>query len=78
MLLQLILNLVLMLGSTAQTIIGRPVLPDAAVHAVVAVHVRYRTYHFDLLISTKTHLCFDLARVAIEQNNGLFPHLPYF
>ena len=64
-----------MLGSTAQTIIGRPVLPDAAVHAVVEEHVRYRIYHFDLLISTKTDLCFDLACVAIEQNNCLFPHL---
>ncbi|XP_027100999.2 large ribosomal subunit protein bL21m isoform X1 [Coffea arabica] len=35
---KLILNRVLMLGSTAQTIIGRPVLPDAAVHAVVEEH----------------------------------------
>lgn len=35
---KLILNRVLMLGSMAQTIIGRPVLPDAAVHAVVEEH----------------------------------------
>ncbi|XP_022845947.1 50S ribosomal protein L21, mitochondrial-like isoform X2 [Olea europaea var. sylvestris] len=35
---QLILNKVLMLGSKTQTIIGRPILPDAAVHAVVEEH----------------------------------------
>ncbi|KAG6393128.1 hypothetical protein SASPL_147361 [Salvia splendens] len=34
----LVLNKVLMLGSQAQTIIGRPVLPEAAVHAVVEEH----------------------------------------
>lgn len=37
---QLILNKVLMLGSKTQTIIGRPILPEAAVHAVVEEHVR--------------------------------------
>ncbi|XP_010924555.2 large ribosomal subunit protein bL21m isoform X1 [Elaeis guineensis] len=35
---KLILNRVLMLGSKTQTIIGRPVLPDAAVNAVVEEH----------------------------------------
>lgn len=35
---KLILNRVLMLGSQTQTIIGRPILPDAAVHAVVEEH----------------------------------------
>ncbi|XP_022845945.1 50S ribosomal protein L21, mitochondrial-like [Olea europaea var. sylvestris] len=35
---KLILNKVLMLGSKTQTIIGRPILPDAAVHAVVEEH----------------------------------------
>ncbi|XP_073048104.1 large ribosomal subunit protein bL21m-like [Primulina eburnea] len=35
---KLILNKVLMLGSKSQTIIGRPILPDAAVHAVVEEH----------------------------------------
>ncbi|XP_008801485.2 50S ribosomal protein L21, mitochondrial-like [Phoenix dactylifera] len=35
---KLILNRVLMLGSQTQTIIGRPVVPDAAVHAVVEEH----------------------------------------
>ncbi|KAI3456260.1 hypothetical protein Pfo_012923 [Paulownia fortunei] len=35
---KLVLNKVLMLGSKSQTIIGRPVLPDAAVHAVVEEH----------------------------------------
>ncbi|XP_075104258.1 large ribosomal subunit protein bL21m-like isoform X1 [Nicotiana tabacum] len=35
---KLILNKVLLLGSTTQTIIGRPILPDAAVHAVVEEH----------------------------------------
>lgn len=29
-----------MLGSETQTIIGRPILPDAVVHAVVEEHVR--------------------------------------
>ncbi|KAL1536084.1 Large ribosomal subunit protein bL21m [Salvia divinorum] len=35
---QLVLNKVLMLGSQTQTIIGRPILPEAAVHAVVEEH----------------------------------------
>ncbi|XP_016456619.1 large ribosomal subunit protein bL21m-like [Nicotiana tabacum] len=35
---KLMLNKVLLLGSTTQTIIGRPILPDAAVHAVVEEH----------------------------------------
>ncbi|KAG6407425.1 hypothetical protein SASPL_130416 [Salvia splendens] len=34
----LVLNKVLMLGSQTQTIIGRPILPEAAVHAVVEEH----------------------------------------
>ncbi|KAL3820477.1 hypothetical protein ACJIZ3_006382 [Penstemon smallii] len=35
---KLVLNKVLMLGSKTQTIIGRPILPEAAVHAVVEEH----------------------------------------
>ncbi|KAM1213569.1 hypothetical protein PS2_004962 [Malus domestica] len=35
---KLVLNKVLMLGTSSQTIIGRPILPDAAVHAVVEEH----------------------------------------
>lgn len=35
---KLVLSKVLMLGSRTETIIGRPVLPDAAVHAVVEEH----------------------------------------
>lgn len=35
---KLVLNKVLMLGSQTQTVIGRPILPDAAVHAVVEEH----------------------------------------
>nr|XP_043625065.1 50S ribosomal protein L21, mitochondrial [Erigeron canadensis] len=35
---KLILNKVLMLGSKTQTMIGRPILPEAAVHAVVEEH----------------------------------------
>ncbi|KAL7607275.1 hypothetical protein Lser_V15G16448 [Lactuca serriola] len=35
---KLILNKVLMLGSKTQTMIGRPVLPEATVHAVVEEH----------------------------------------
>ncbi|KAG1367882.1 putative 50S ribosomal protein L21, mitochondrial [Cocos nucifera] len=38
----LILNRVLILGSKTQTIMGRPVLPDAAVHAVVEEHNIFR------------------------------------
>lgn len=30
-----------MLGSQSQTVIGRPTLPDATVHAVVEEHVRH-------------------------------------
>nr|GEX49961.1 50S ribosomal protein L21, mitochondrial-like [Tanacetum cinerariifolium] len=35
---KIILNKVLMLGSKTQTMIGRPVLPEAAVHAIVEEH----------------------------------------
>ncbi|XP_051128217.1 50S ribosomal protein L21, mitochondrial [Andrographis paniculata] len=35
---KLVLNKVLMLGSQTQTMIGRPILPDAAVHAIVEEH----------------------------------------
>ncbi|XP_004494520.2 uncharacterized protein [Cicer arietinum] len=35
---KLILNKVLLLGSASQTIVGRPIVPDAAVHAVVEEH----------------------------------------
>ncbi|XP_057420734.1 50S ribosomal protein L21, mitochondrial [Lotus japonicus] len=35
---KLILNKVMLLGSATQTIIGRPTVPDAAVHAVVEEH----------------------------------------
>lgn len=35
---KLILSKVLMLGSRSETIIGRPILPDAAVHAIVEEH----------------------------------------
>ncbi|KAL8460437.1 hypothetical protein ACS0TY_032103 [Phlomoides rotata] len=35
---KVVLNKVLLLGSQTQTIIGRPILPDAAVHAVVEEH----------------------------------------
>ncbi|RLN30505.1 50S ribosomal protein L21, mitochondrial [Panicum miliaceum] len=35
---KLILNRVLMLGSQSQTVIGRPILPEASVHAVVEEH----------------------------------------
>ncbi|KAK1557593.1 hypothetical protein Q3G72_027740 [Acer saccharum] len=35
---RLILNKVLMLGSASQTIVGRPIVPEAAVHAVVEEH----------------------------------------
>ncbi|KAK9906962.1 hypothetical protein M0R45_002576 [Rubus argutus] len=35
---KLILNKVLLVGSSRQTMIGRPIVPDAAVHAVVEEH----------------------------------------
>ncbi|KAK1321252.1 hypothetical protein QJS10_CPA03g00830 [Acorus calamus] len=41
---KLILNKVLMLGSRTQTIIGRPILPDTAVHAVVEEHMPRLSY----------------------------------
>ncbi|KAL4561115.1 hypothetical protein LXL04_033277 [Taraxacum kok-saghyz] len=39
---ELILNKVLMLGSSNQTMIGRPVLPEANVHALVEKHKKRR------------------------------------
>jgi uncharacterized protein YjdB len=33
------LNKVLFPGSSTQTIVGRPIVPDAAVHAIVEEHV---------------------------------------
>lgn len=41
-----------MLGSTSQTMIGRPVLPDASVHAVVEEHVR-NPFQFYLVYQKK-------------------------
>lgn len=38
-LLQLILNKVLLVGSSSQTIVGRPTVPSAFVQAVVEEHV---------------------------------------
>lgn len=38
-----------MLGSKTQTMIGRPVLPEATVHAVVEEHVRIITNPFSFL-----------------------------
>ncbi|CAM8903260.1 unnamed protein product [Rhodiola kirilowii] len=35
---KIILNKVMLLGSSLQTIVGRPIVPDAAVHAVVEEH----------------------------------------
>ena len=42
--LQLILSKVLLVGSQSQTIVGRPIVPDAAVHAVVEEHVSVELY----------------------------------
>lgn len=47
-LLQLILNKVLLVGSSRQTMIGRPIVPDAAVHAVVEEHVSVPTFLFHI------------------------------
>ncbi|KAF8097521.1 hypothetical protein N665_0286s0030 [Sinapis alba] len=41
---KLILTKVLLLGSASQTIIGRPILPDATVHAVVEEHVSVSSF----------------------------------
>ncbi|GLT68489.1 hypothetical protein SLA2020_407150 [Shorea laevis] len=35
---KLILNKVLLIGSSTQTVVGRPIVPEAAVHAVVEEH----------------------------------------
>lgn len=56
--LQVVLNKVLLLGSQTQTIIGRPILPDAAVHAVVEEHVRESILYF--------FSCMILASMMIE------------
>ncbi|PIA59070.1 hypothetical protein AQUCO_00400138v1 [Aquilegia coerulea] len=45
---KLVLNKVLMVGSQSQTVIGRPILPDAAVHAVVEEHVSGDLFFFFL------------------------------
>jgi hypothetical protein len=43
-----------MLGTSTQTIIGRPILPDAAVHAVVEEHVSVPPL-LNTFINTHTH-----------------------
>jgi hypothetical protein len=43
-----------MLGTSTQTIIGRPILPDAAVHAVVEEHVSVPPL-FNTFTHTHTH-----------------------
>ncbi|KAJ9690466.1 hypothetical protein PVL29_012888 [Vitis rotundifolia] len=43
---KLILNRVLLIGSSSQTIVGRPTLPDVAVHAVVEEHVSSSPFFF--------------------------------
>jgi hypothetical protein len=44
-----------MLGTSTQTIIGRPILPDAAVHAVVEEHVSVPPL-FNTFTHTHTYL----------------------
>lgn len=69
---QVVLNKVLLLGSQTQTIIGRPILPDAAVHAVVEEHVRkFRLYlyFFDYRIRMNlqnSKLRLHLAVITLE------------
>jgi hypothetical protein len=52
-----------MLGSQAETVIGRPTLTDATVHAVVEEHVR--RYFFNLAFfflffwSVLQHVCYN-------------------
>lgn len=58
-LLQLILNKVLLLGSSTQTIVGRPTLPDAAVHAVVEEHVS---------VADLIPLCLSLSYVYAQKS----------
>lgn len=36
------------MGSSRQTMIGRPIVPDAAVHAVVEEHVSVPTFLFHI------------------------------
>lgn len=59
-LLQLILNKVLFLGSPTQTIIGRPTIPDAGVHAVVEEHVSF-TLIFVFSACLTRHLFNDMT-----------------
>ena len=44
-----------MLGSQTQTIIGRPILPEAAVHAVVEEHVSCNLFLDYIIFSYSLH-----------------------
>lgn len=69
-----------MLGTSTQTIIGRPILPDAAVHAVVEEHVSVPPL-FNTFIKTHTHrsqcLCesgrHQITMVVCPQEDTTFP-----
>ncbi|KAL5664407.1 hypothetical protein ACJX0J_024515 [Zea mays] len=56
----LVLNRVLMLGSQAQTVIGKPTLPDAAVHAV---------------LETKLLNYFSVSCIYFSNSVGMHAHL---
>ncbi|KAL5669695.1 hypothetical protein ACJX0J_021916 [Zea mays] len=56
----LVLNRVLMLGSQAQTVIGKPILPDAAVHAV---------------LETKLLNYFSVSCIYFSNSVGMHAHL---
>lgn len=53
--LQLALNKVLMLGSTSQTIVGRPIVPGGTVHAVVEEHVSLTPFSYPFHSTSQLH-----------------------
>ncbi|RVW95824.1 50S ribosomal protein L21, mitochondrial [Vitis vinifera] len=77
---RLILNRVLLIGSTSQTIVGRPTLPDVAVHAVVEEHEKVISRFLlhkkkgglgirDLTILNRALLCKWSWRFAVERDS---------
>ena len=65
---QLTLTKVLLLGSSSQTIIGRPILPEATVHAVVEEHVSVFARCFIILVK----LCIREKRLTIGNRTFTF------
>jgi ribosomal protein L21 len=66
---QLILKKVLVLGSKNETMIGRPILVDAAVHAVVEEHVRYLSPKVVSVISSLESCIMHRNKSFISEEN---------